>query len=279
MSNCTGLEGTEPFGSGGESLDDSAAKILSQEQIDGIVNSVAFDKTYCAVKEGETAELKLVLSPNAAAQLDDYATVGTPSTSEPSTATASYSGGVVTVTGVAEGETTLTLDVTLYPTDVTAMKPSATGQQMTLSCPITVMKDGGVTLSASSLAFDEGGAAHELTASVPPSLGTVLKWTWTSSNTAAATCEDLGSGACHVTPAGVGNATITVEALTASGRTWTASCAVTVTGAETPDPGPDPDPTPEPEPEHHGGGGGGCSAGWGALALLAIAPLFLRRGR
>ena len=28
---------------------------------------------------------------------------------------------------------------------------------------------------------------------------------------------------------------------------------------------------------HCSGGGGGCSYGWGALALLAIAPLALRR--
>ena len=281
VSNCVGLEGTALFG-GGASLDETAAKELTQEEISSLVNSVAFDKTFCAVKEGETAELKLVLSPNASAPLDDYVSVtGTPSTGEPSTATASYSGGIVTVTGVAEGETTVTLDLTLYPTAVneTEMKPGTTGQATTLTCTVTVTKDGGVTLSNASLAFDEGGAAQELTASVPPSLGAVLKWTWTSSNTAVATCEDLGGGACRVTPVGGGNATITVEALTASGRTWTASCAVTVTGAETPEPGPDPEPTPEPTPEHHGGSGGGCSAGWGALALLAIAPLFLRRGR
>ena len=38
------------------------------------------------------------------------------------------------------------------------------------------------------------------------------------------------------------------------------------------------EPTPEPEPTPSGGGGGGgCSAGWGALALLAVVPLFARR--
>ena len=38
------------------------------------------------------------------------------------------------------------------------------------------------------------------------------------------------------------------------------------------------EPAPEPEPTPSGGGGsGGCSAGWGALALLAIVPLFARR--
>lgn len=36
-------------------------------------------------------------------------------------------------------------------------------------------------------------------------------------------------------------------------------------------------PGTEPEPAPSGGGGGGCSAGWGALALLAAAPLFARR--
>lgn len=32
-----------------------------------------------------------------------------------------------------------------------------------------------------------------------------------------------------------------------------------------------------PAPSESGGGGGGCSAGWGALALLAVVPLFARR--
>lgn len=34
---------------------------------------------------------------------------------------------------------------------------------------------------------------------------------------------------------------------------------------------------PQPAPSGGGGGGGGCSAGWGALALLAVVPLFARR--
>ena len=39
----------------------------------------------------------------------------------------------------------------------------------------------------------------------------------------------------------------------------------------------EPAPEPEPTPSGGGGSGGGCSAGWGALALLAIVPLFARR--
>ena len=39
----------------------------------------------------------------------------------------------------------------------------------------------------------------------------------------------------------------------------------------------EPMPEPEPAPSGGGGGGGGCSAGWGALALLAAVPLFARR--
>ncbi|WP_294192279.1 Synerg-CTERM sorting domain-containing protein [uncultured Cloacibacillus sp.] len=34
---------------------------------------------------------------------------------------------------------------------------------------------------------------------------------------------------------------------------------------------------PAPAPSESGSGGGGCSAGWGALALLAVVPLFARR--
>lgn len=280
VSNCAGLEGTaDNLVGGGTSMSDSEAKVLTQEQINNTVNSVAFDKTHCAVKEGETAELTLALSPNASAIFNEYASVTSAATDNSSTATATYRGNVITVTGVAEGETTLTVEVTLNPTDVTTMKQNNSQHQMALTCAVTVTKDGGVTLSESSLEFNASGAAQEITASAPSSLGTVLSWTWTSSNPSVATCEDLGGGVCRITPVGGGNATITVEALTASGRTWTASCAVTVAGEETPEPGPDPEPTPEPTPEHHGGSGGGCSAGWGALALLAIAPLFLRRGR
>ena len=38
-------------------------------------------------------------------------------------------------------------------------------------------------------------------------------------------------------------------------------------------------PSPEPTPETSGSGGGGCSAGFGALALLAAVPLMFRRKR
>ena len=277
VSNCAALEGSadKPVGGDG-SMDDSEAKILTQEQLNSIVNSVAFDKTHCAVKEGETAVLTLVLSPNASAPFSDYVSIDNATPGETSIVDATHSGNVITLTGMSEGETTLEVNVTLHPTDVTTMQPSDAGQQMTLTCPISVTKDGGVTLSESSLELDAGGEAKEITASAPSSLGAVLSWTWTSSTPSVASCEDLGGGVCRVTPVDGGNATITVEALTASGRTWTASCAVTVADAETPEPGPEPEPTPEPAPEHHGSGGGRCSAGWGALALLAIAPLFFR---
>ena len=39
------------------------------------------------------------------------------------------------------------------------------------------------------------------------------------------------------------------------------------------------DPTPVPEPEAESKSSGGCAAGIGALALLALAPLYLRRKR
>ena len=45
---------------------------------------------------------------------------------------------------------------------------------------------------------------------------------------------------------------------------------------ENPEPTPDPDPTPEPKPESSSSGGG-CSAGFGALVLLAAVPLMFRR--
>lgn len=45
-----------------------------------------------------------------------------------------------------------------------------------------------------------------------------------------------------------------------------------------PSPEPTPEPTPEPAPKpSHSSGGGGCSAGFGALALLAAVPLMFRR--
>ncbi|OUO92876.1 Ig-like domain-containing protein [Cloacibacillus sp. An23] len=94
---------------------------------------------------------------------------------------------------------------------------------------------------------------------------------WTSSNPEIATVDANG----EITPAAAGETTIT--ATLADYDTISASCTVTVTEDDTPIT--PPVTSDDVTPPHTGGSGGGCSAGFGALALLAAVPLFRMRKR
>ena len=83
------------------------------------------------------------------------------------------------------------------------------------------------------------------------------KINWASNNPEIATVDTNG----EITPAAVGETVIT--AALDGYDTISASCTVTVTEDDT--------------PQQTGGSGGGCSAGFGALALLAALPLLRMR--
>lgn len=94
--------------------------------------------------------------------------------------------------------------------------------------------------------------------------------TWSSSNEEVAKVDPMTG---EITPVAPGTTTIT--AALADNDSVYASCTVTVTEEEV-------EPTPpitsdDVKPQPSGSGGGGCSAGFGALALLAALPLLRMR--
>lgn len=98
------------------------------------------------------------------------------------------------------------------------------------------------------------GTSERLEVTFTPGNTTETTLTWSSSDGSIVTVDGNGI----VTAVSVGTADITATA--ENGKT--ATCNVTVIAGA---------------PQHSSGGGGGCSAGFGALALLAAVPLMFRR--
>lgn len=135
-------------------------------------------------------------------------------------------------------------------------EPCAVQWTLTITPPAVPVESLSVT--PETLTLEAGGTAL-LSAEILPKNATNQGVTWSSDNTGVAAVDGGGK----VTAAAPGSAVITA---TTNDGGYTAECRVTVTEATSPD-----DPTP---PSHSGGG---CSAGWGALALLALVPFALRR--
>ena len=162
-----------------------------------------------------------------------------------------------------------------YATDIVTGEPAdAPTGNVTITVanaktPAVVVHVESVSLDKTELQLAVGENAT-LSAAITPENATDKNVTWSSDNETVATVDANGV----VTAAAPGSATITVTtadggktatcAVTVSAGGKTATCAVTVSAS------------PQPAPPS-GGGGGGCSAGLGALALLAAVPLFARR--
>ena len=168
---------------------------------------------------------------------------------------------VVTGTDVVDTEE---LVFSFYATNIVTGKPAdaPTGSvtmtvvnAKTPAVPVTGIS--GITPAELSM---PAGGTQQLAAAVTPANATnnLSAITWSSDDETVATVDKNGV----VTAVAPGSATITAEA---NGET--ATCAVTVSAS------------PQPAPPSGGGsgGGGGCSAGFGALALLAAMPLLARR--
>lgn len=167
---------------------------------------------------------------------------------------------VVTGTDVGTEE----LVFSFYATNIVTGKPAEdpTGSvTMTVVNAVTpaVPVTGISGITPAELSMPAGGT-QQLAAAVTPANATdnLSAITWSSDDETVATVDENGV----VTAVAPGSATITAEA---NGET--ATCAVTVSAS------------PQPAPPSGGGsgGGGGCSAGFGALALLAAVPLLARR--
>ena len=203
--------------------------------------------------------------------------------------------GTVTVTGVAPGTADIKVTAKLYATDIAGIGNDGGYVADAKDCEfvLTVTVTDEVKLESISLPETETvevGKTKPLAITYVPEKTTNTAVTWESLNPNIATVDANGI----VTGVAEGTATITATPADTSMGAVTAQCLVTVTKAaeETPgtdptDPGTDPtgpstDPTDpgtddKPAQPSGGGSGGGCSAGFGALALLAAVPLLLRR--
>ena len=114
-----------------------------------------------------------------------------------------------------------------------------------------------INITPAELSMLVGGTQQLAAVVIPANATNNNVVTWSSDDAAVATVDENGLVTAH----GIGTTTIT--ATTADGGK-TATCAVTVSAS------------PQPAPPS-GGGGGGCSAGFGALALLAVVPLLAHR--
>lgn len=157
------------------------------------------------------------------------------------------------VTAVAEGTATITLAV----------------DGKTATCTVTVESGvvavESITLAETAIEMRAGEKRDAPSYTITPDTATDKEVRWSSSNPSVFTV-DAQSG--QITAAAAGESTLTVT--TVSGGK-SAECTVKVSASGDGDESP-----AEPAP-HNGGSGGGCSAGYGALALLAFVPIALRR--
>ncbi|WP_455600726.1 Ig-like domain-containing protein, partial [Cloacibacillus sp.] len=160
-----------------------------------------------------------------------------------------------TVSGIKPGVTAVSFDIDLRATDFSDknnLKPltrsCATGP-LCFTAAVGKVPVSGVSLDFTELTLDIG-ASKTLTAAVKPDNATDKAVVWTSADPAVAAVDESGK----VTALSVGTTVVTAKAGEKS-----AACTVTVARKKT------------------GGSGHGCAAGLGALPMLALVPLWLRR--
>ncbi|MDO5116451.1 MAG: Ig-like domain-containing protein [Synergistaceae bacterium] len=235
---------------------------LDAAQMNQVVTTVLPKGRNITLSVGITADA-FVSYPGTAADMSGYFSVTSSDISPTGFATFNYSAWPGTLEGISEGRATLTASAAIKATDFSTLHsaspaPVSGDTAVSLNCAVTVSSVAvtGVTLDHATLTLAGTGATAQLTATVLPADAANRNVSWSSDNSAVAAVDANGL----VTAIAAGTATITV---TTEEGAFTASCAVTVSGA----------PTPTPS----GGSSGGCAAGIGAAALLALLPPALRR--
>ena len=218
---------------------------------------ITLSQNELSLESGKSATLKATVTPdNATDKSVTWSSSNeTVATIDENGIVTAHDAGTATITAKANGaKTALTGDCA-----VTVTKPPVPVENVTVTT-----KDGKAEQELAK------GATLKLTVEITPSNATNPAVTWHSSNGAVATVSADGT----VTAVGPGTATIT--ATSADGSIQSNAIIITVPGS-TDTPVTPETPTEPTAPQGSGGGGGGCSAGFGALALLAIAPLALKR--
>ena len=159
------------------------------------------------------------------------------------------------VSGIKPGVTAVSFDMDLRATDFSDknnLKPLSAGcatGPLCFTAAVGKVPVAGVSLDFTELTLNIG-ESKTLTATVKPDDATYKAVAWISSNPAVAAVDENGK----VTALSVGTTVVTAKAGGVS-----AACTVTVAHKKT------------------GGSGHGCAAGLGALPMLALIPLWLRR--
>ena len=160
-----------------------------------------------------------------------------------------------TVSGKKQGTTAVSFDIDLRATDFSDknnLKPLSAGcatGPLCFTAAVGKVPVAGVSLDFTELTLNIG-ESKKLTATVKPDNATDKAVVWTSADPAVAAVDENGK----VTALSVGTTVVTAKAGGVS-----AACTVTVAHKKT------------------GGSGHGCAAGLGALPMLALIPLWLRR--
>ncbi|MCD7953859.1 MAG: Ig-like domain-containing protein [Synergistaceae bacterium] len=161
------------------------------------------------------------------------------------------------VSGIKPGVTAVSFDIDLRGTDFSDknnLKPlarSCATDPLCFTIAVGKVPVAGVSIDVTELTLDVG-ANKKLTATVKPDNATDKEVAWTSANPAVAAVDESGK----VTALSVGTTVVTAKAGEKS-----AACTVTVARKKT------------------GGSGSshGCAAGLGALPMLALVPIWMRR--
>ena len=213
---------------------------------DAEVLGVSLNTTTLELEPGETANLTYTLNPAYAKPS------GAVQWTSSDTNVATVDNG--TVTAVSEGTATITLTV----------------DEKTATCTVTVESGvvavESITLAEETIAIKAGETREAPAYTITPDNATNKEVRWSSGDESVFTV-DAQSG--QITAVAAGEAILTVTTVS-EGKS--AQCTVKVSAADESD-----GETPSEPAPNQGGSGGGCSAGFGALALLAFAPIALRR--
>ena len=227
---------------------------LDAAEMERVVTTVLPAKRTLSVEVGGSAPA-LIFYPGKVVDMADYFSVsGDISVASPGLVDISR-GWPCAVSGIKPGVTAVSFDIDLRGTDFSDknnLKPLAascvTGP-LSFTAAVGKVPVSGVSLDFTELTLDIG-ESKKLTAAVKPDNATDKAVVWTSADPAVAAVDENGK----VTALSAGTTVVTAKAGGVS-----AACTVTVAHKKT------------------GGSGHGCAAGLGALPMLALIPLWLRR--